>query len=88
MVFRIGDMRHDSFIVNPALSVKIIRRRVTEEGEMYHEVIPIKITPDSTEEPCIFLIWPMSVIHVIDENSPFYKYVSLFYGIHIGTCHS
>ena len=73
MVFRIGDMRHDNFIVSPALSVKVIRRRVTEEGEMYHEVVPLKIQPDSAEEPCIFLIWPLSVVHVIDENSPFYK---------------
>ena len=73
MVFRIGDMRHDNFIVSPALSVKVIRRRVTEEGEMYHEVVPLKIQPDSAEEPCIFLIWPLSVVHVIDEDSPFYK---------------
>ena len=73
MVFRIGDMRHDSFIVSPALSVKVIRRISTKEGEMYHEVTPIKISPDSSEEPCIFLIWPMSVVHVIDKDSPFYK---------------
>ena len=72
MVFRIGDMRHDSFIVSPALSVKVIRRISTKEGEMYHEVIPIKISPDSSEEPCIFLIWPMSVVHVIDKESPLY----------------
>merc|ERR1711874_919275 len=47
MVFRIGDMRHDSFIINAALSIKVIRRRVTEEGEMYHETMPIKIKPDN-----------------------------------------
>ncbi len=40
---------------------------------MYHEVEPIKINPDSAEEPCIFLIWPLTVIHVIDEDSPFYR---------------
>ena len=73
MIFRIGDMRHDSFIVNASLSVKIIRRRVSDEGEMYHEVIPIKIKPDSAEEPCVFMIWPITVMHVIDEESPFYK---------------
>ena len=38
MIFRIGDMRHDSFIVNAALSVKVIRRKVTgfEFSEKYH----------------------------------------------------
>ena len=40
---------------------------------MYHEVIPLKIRPDSAEEPCIFLIWPISAVHVIDKESPFYK---------------
>ena len=73
MIFRIGDMRHNSFIVNATLSVKIIRRRISDEGEMYHEATPIKIKPDSAEEPCVFLIWPITVIHTIDEESPFYK---------------
>ena len=73
MIFRIGDMRHDSFIVNASLSIKVIRRKVTEEGEMYHDVVPLKIKPDSAEEPCVFLIWPITVIHVIDEDSPFYR---------------
>ena len=62
-----------SFIVNASLSVKIIRRRVSAEGEMYHEVVPIKIKPDSAEEPCVFMIWPITVLHVIDEESPFFK---------------
>ena len=73
MIFRIGDMRHDSFIVNAALSVKVIRRKITDEGEMDHEVIPLKIKPDSAEEPCVFLIWPISAVHVIDKDSPFFK---------------
>ena len=40
---------------------------------MYHEVVPIKIKPDSAEEPCVFMIWPITVLHVIDEDSPFFK---------------
>ena len=43
MVFRVGDMRQDSFIVNAQISVKVIRRKVTDEGEMYHDVEPIKV---------------------------------------------
>lgn len=47
---------------------------VTAEGEMYNDVNPITISPDSSGEPCIFLIWPITVVHVIDENSPFYRH--------------
>ena len=36
-------MRQDSFIVNAQISVKVIRRKVTDEGEMYHDVEPIKV---------------------------------------------
>ncbi len=71
--FRVGDMRHDSFIVGCSLSAKVIRRRVSQEGEMYHDVQPLNIAPDSSNEPCMFLIWPFTVIHVIDKDSPFYK---------------
>ena len=73
LVFRVGDMRKDSFIVGTGISAKLIRRRVTEEGEMFHDVSPLTIEPDSSNEPCIFLIWPITVIHVIDEDSPFFK---------------
>jgi hypothetical protein len=51
----------------------VIRRKVTEEGEMFHDVEPIKITPDSSCEPCVFLIWPITLVHEIDEDSPFYR---------------
>eukprot|EP00095_Tigriopus_kingsejongensis_P006162 maker-scaffold40_size501252-snap-gene-2.14 protein:Tk06162 transcript:maker-scaffold40_size501252-snap-gene-2.14-mRNA-1 annotation:"hypothetical protein DAPPUDRAFT_311738" len=71
--FRVGDMRPDSFIVGAHISAKLIRRRVTAEGEMFHDVSPFKILPDSSAESCMFLIWPITVYHVIDEESPFYK---------------
>ena len=32
----------------------------------------LKITPDSTEEPCIFFVWPLEIVHTIDEESPLY----------------
>ena len=40
---------------------------------MFHDVTPVNITPDTSNEPCMFLIWPVTVVHVIDEESPFYK---------------
>ena len=32
LVFRVGDMRDDSFIVGAQVSAKIIRRKCTDEG--------------------------------------------------------
>jgi hypothetical protein len=33
LVFRVGDMRDDSFIVGNQISAKIVRRKCTAEGE-------------------------------------------------------
>ena len=73
LVFRVGDMRDDSFIVGTQISAKIIRRRSTEEGEMYHDTHQINIVPETANEPCVLLIWPLTIIHVIDQESPFYE---------------
>uniref|UniRef100_A0A0K2U9Y5 ATPsensitive inward rectifier potassium channel 12like [Bombyx mori] n=1 Tax=Lepeophtheirus salmonis TaxID=72036 RepID=A0A0K2U9Y5_LEPSM len=73
MIFRVGDMRHDSFIVGAQISLKLIRRRGTMQGEIFDEISPLKITPSTVDEACLFLIWPLTVIHEIDENSPFYR---------------
>lgn len=73
LVFRVGDMRDDSFIVGTQVAAKIIRRRSTEEGEMYHDSQHINIQPETSNEPCVLLIWPLTIIHEIDEDSPFYE---------------
>ena len=73
MLFRVGDIRDDSFIVGTQISAKLIRRRITKEGEMFHDVEQFNITPDSSNETCIFLIWPITVVHVIDKESPFWR---------------
>ena len=71
--FRCGDMRPKSFIVGAALGAKIIRRKETKEGEMYHDAEVLTIEPDSCNEANLFLVWPFTVIHVIDKHSPFYR---------------
>ena len=73
LAFRCGDMRPKSFIVGATLGAKIIRRKETKEGEMYHDAEVLTIKPDSSEEANLFLVWPFTVIHVIDKNSPFYR---------------
>ena len=32
----------------------------------------LKVTHETIEESCIFFVWPLDIVHVIDENSPFY----------------
>ena len=31
-----------------------------------------KVEPNTSQEPCIFFVWPLEVGHVIDQDSPFY----------------
>ena len=54
------------------ISAKLLRRNITEEGEIYQEMKMLKISPDSAEEPCIFFVWPLEIVHTIDEESPLY----------------
>jgi potassium inwardly-rectifying channel subfamily J len=72
LIFRIGDLRDDNFILGTQISAKLVRRRITQEGELYEEMQPLKVDPDSTSEPCIFFVWPLEVVHIIDEDSPFF----------------
>jgi potassium inwardly-rectifying channel subfamily J len=73
LMFRVGDMRHDSSLVGAELSVQLVQRKVTHEGEIYDDVTPVKVTPDSSEQSCIIIIWPITLVHVIDKDSPFFK---------------
>ena len=49
-----------------------MRRRVTLEGEMYQEMQNVKVDPETSSESCIFFVWPLDIVHVIDKDSPFY----------------
>ena len=50
----------------------MIRRIITEEGETHYDIQSMKVMPDSTSENCLFLVWPLDVVHVIDKDSPLY----------------
>jgi len=71
-VFRIGDLRDDNFLLGTQISAKIMRRRITSEGEILQEMQMMKIDPDTSSEPAIFFVWPLEIVHVIDEESPLY----------------
>jgi len=72
LIFRIGDLRDDNFVLGTQISAKLMRRKVTEEGEIYQDMKMLKISPDSANEPCIFFVWPLEIVHTIDEESPLY----------------
>jgi len=72
LIFRIGDLRDDNFILGTQISAKILRRRITHEGELFQEMQMLNIDPTTSNEPCIFFVWPLEIIHVIDEESPLY----------------
>ena len=32
----------------------------------------LQVSPDSSGESCIFFVWPLEIVHVIDKDSPLY----------------
>ena len=42
-------------------------------GQVYQEMENIAVLPDTTTESCIFFVWPLDIVHVINESSPFYN---------------
>merc|ERR1719342_1420865 len=72
LVIRIGDLRDDNFILGTQISAKLLRRRISQEGEVYQEMHNLLVNPETTSECCIFFVWPLDIVHVIDETSPLY----------------
>nr|QNT38218.1 Kir [Astacus leptodactylus] len=76
VMFRVGDMRK-SFIIGASVKAQVLRKRRTEEGEEipYHQY-DVKVGNDDGSEN-LFFIWPMTIVHIIDENSPFFNMSAL-----------
>ncbi|XP_063831146.1 G protein-activated inward rectifier potassium channel 2-like isoform X2 [Ostrinia nubilalis] len=70
MIFRVGDMRK-SRILNIKASMYLIRLNTDFHYLESNEQIELKTYMDSCESS--FFLWPVSVIHVIDECSPLYE---------------
>ena len=69
LLFRVGDMRK-SHIVEAHLRGLLIRKRVTQEGEvmpLYQHELDIG---DEEGECKLFLVWPVILEHRINESSP------------------
>ena len=73
LCFRVGNMR-SSHLVETHTRAILVSKKVTDEGE----VIPfnqteLKVGTDlEGEEDTIFFIWPTTIVHRIDDESPFY----------------
>ncbi|KAG6442557.1 hypothetical protein O3G_MSEX002424 [Manduca sexta] len=70
LIFRVGDMRK-SRILNIKTSVFVLKLDTQDEFLEHFEQIELDVEMDGCEST--FFMWPISVIHVIDETSPLYK---------------
>ena len=77
LMFRVGDIRK-SQILDASVQMQLFRSTTTKEGKEipFHQE-DLKVcydwrNPDNDFRNQLFLLLPMVIIHVIDENSPFY----------------
>ncbi|XP_049303519.1 G protein-activated inward rectifier potassium channel 3 isoform X3 [Bactrocera dorsalis] len=71
LMFRVGDMRK-SHIIEAHVRAQIIRKKITKEGEIlpfYQQ--ELTVGADGGEDRLMF-IWPTTIVHKIDRNSPLY----------------
>lgn len=76
LMFRIGDMRNRSHIIGASVTAILIHKKTTAEGEtipFFQTELPIQFDGSCDS---LFLIWPVTFVHVIDESSPFYNFSS------------
>jgi hypothetical protein len=77
LMFRVGDIR-DSRILDAEIRVQLFRTRCTAEGQdipFYQQDLKCGIdwSDKGSGNNSLFLILPLTIVHVIDEDSPFYE---------------
>lgn len=72
LMFRIGDLRRKSRIIEAKIKAQLIQSKQTVEGEYlkYHHS-KLSVSADDCGND-LFFIWPMTIVHKIDENSPLF----------------
>lgn len=73
LTFRVGDVRSKSHIIGATIRASLVSQKITGEGEtipFYHHQLDVKID-DSRNN--LLLIWPVTIVHEIDESSPFFQ---------------
>ncbi|XP_044758855.1 inward rectifier potassium channel 18-like [Coccinella septempunctata] len=70
-MFRVGDMRK-SHIIDANVRAQVVASRRTKEGEFLNQYhTELELSADSVQGN-LFFIWPMTIVHIIDDRSPFY----------------
>ncbi|XP_052763035.1 G protein-activated inward rectifier potassium channel 3-like [Mya arenaria] len=72
LLFRVGDMRK-SHIVEAHIRGLVIKKKVTKEGEilpLYQFDVDLGFDGGLDR---LFLVWPVIIVHKIDETSPFWE---------------
>lgn len=72
LMFRIGDLRNSN-LVEAQIRSKLIKSRLTSEGEfmpLHQSELNIGF---GTGADRLFLVTPLTIVHVIDEHSPFWR---------------
>lgn len=73
LMFRVGDMRK-SHIIGASIRAQLIRSRTTKEGECLNQYqTELEVTADGCDAD-LFFIWPLTVVHKINSNSPLYAF--------------
>ncbi|XP_011138850.1 uncharacterized protein LOC105182829 isoform X2 [Harpegnathos saltator] len=72
LMFRVGDMRK-SHIIGATVRAQLIRNRTTKEGEILSQNQQELIVGTDGQNGDLFFIWPTTIIHRINEESPFYN---------------
>lgn len=73
LMFRVGDVRSKSHVIGATIRASLVSQKVTEEGEtipFYHHQLEVKIDDSKNS---LLLIWPVTVVHIMDANSPFFS---------------
>lgn len=71
-MFRVGDMRK-SHIIGASIQAHLIKSKQTKEGEFLNQyATELAVSADGCDGD-LFFIWPMTIVHKIDENSPLYN---------------
>lgn len=74
LMFRLGDIRK-SHIIGATVTAHLIHSKQTKEGDLLkNHQTTLRVKTDDCDGN-LFLLWPLTIIHRIDENSPFY-YIS------------
>uniref|UniRef100_A0A1B6LZC3 Inward rectifier potassium channel C-terminal domain-containing protein n=1 Tax=Graphocephala atropunctata TaxID=36148 RepID=A0A1B6LZC3_9HEMI len=73
LMFRVGDMRAKSHFIGTNIRAHLVKQRSTREGEYIAPFLTkLEVQADDYDNE-LLMIWPMVVIHKIDETSPLYR---------------